>query len=144
MEKKIALGCDHIGFLLKEPIKEYLLQVGIEIVDTGTYSTESVDYPIFAEKACKLIKDGECNAAILFCGTGVGMSIAANKVKGIRAVVCSEPYSAKMAVEHNNANVLALGARVVGIELAKLIIETWLNSEFKGGRHLRRVKMMDN
>lgn len=144
MTRKIAMGCDHVGLILMEPIKKYLIDTEIQIIDVGTNSGDSVDYPDFAKKACDKVIGGDCEAALLFCGTGVGMSIAANKIKGIRAVVCSEPYSAGMAREHNDANVLALGARVLGIELAKTIVDTWLESKFEGGRHSRRVKMIDN
>ena len=143
MEKVITLGCDHIGLLLKEPIKNYLKEVGYELFDVGTYDDISVDYPQFAKEACKKINSDLCNTVLLFCGTGVGMSIAANKMKGVRAVVCSEPYSAKMAKEHNNANVLCLGSRVIGVELAKTIVDTWLVAKFEGGRHSRRVDMFD-
>lgn len=143
MAKSIALGCDHVGLLLKEPIKKYLNESGYEVLDIGTNTQTSVDYPVFAVEVCNLIKSGKCETAILFCGTGVGMSIAANKMKDIRAVVCSEPYSAKMAIEHNDANVLCLGSRVIGVELAKTIVDTWLAAEFEGGRHARRVDMFD-
>jgi ribose 5-phosphate isomerase B len=103
-----------------------------------------VDYPVFGEKVARAVASGECEKGLLFCGTGVGISIAANKVKGIRAVVCSEPYSAKLSREHNDTNILAVGARVVGIELAKMIIETWLTTPFEGGRHATRVEMLNN
>jgi len=143
MAKAIALGCDHVGLLLKEPIKKYLNESGYEVLDIGTNTQTSVDYPVFAVEVCNLIKSGKCETAIIFCGTGVGMSIVANKMKGVRAVVCSEPYSAKMAKEHNNANVLCLGSRVIGVELAKTIVDTWLVAKFEGGRHSRRVDMFD-
>jgi len=143
MTKSIALGCDHVGLFLKSPIKKYLEESGHQVFDIGTNTQASVDYPVFAVEVCNLIKSSKCETAILFCGTGVGMSIAANKIKGIRAVVCSEPYSAKMAREHNNANVLALGSRVIGIELSKTIVDAWLVAKFEGGRHSRRVDMFD-
>jgi len=143
MGKIIILGCDHVGLALKEPIKNYLNENGYEVLDVGTYDNKSVDYPNFAHDAIEKIKNDLFDTVLLFCGTGVGMSIAANKIKGIRAVVCSEPYSAKMAREHNNANVLALGSRVVGVELAKTIVDVWLAAEFEGGRHAGRVDMFE-
>lgn len=136
----IAIGCDHAGFQYKEDIKAYLENKGIQVKDYGTYSEESVDYPDFGIAVGQAVAGGECDKGLLFCGTGVGISISANKVRGIRAVVCSEPFSAKLSREHNNSNVLAMGSRVVGIELAKMIIDTWLNTEFEGGRHGRRVE----
>jgi ribose 5-phosphate isomerase B len=135
----IAIGCDHAGFQYKEDIKEYLENKGIQVKDYGTYSEDSVDYPDFGIAVGQAVAGGECDKGLLFCGTGVGISISANKVRGIRAVVCSEPFSAKLSREHNNSNVLAMGSRVVGIELSKMIIDTWLNTEFEGGRHGRRV-----
>jgi ribose 5-phosphate isomerase B len=136
---KIAVGSDHAAFKFKEEIKQYLLDKGLTVKDYGTFSEERSDYSDYAIKVGEAVAANECDYGILFCGTGVGMSIAANKVKGIRAVVCSEPYSAKLAKQHNNSNVLALGARVIGIELAKMIVDTWLSSEFEGGRHALRV-----
>ena len=136
---KIAIGCDHGGLHLKQEIKELLSTLGHEVEDFGTHSTESCDYPDYAEKACKKVQDGNAEIAILVCGTGLGMSIAANKMKNIRAVVCGEEFSAYHAKSHNNANVLCLGARVVGIGLATLIVDTFLNASFEGGRHERRV-----
>ena len=109
----------------------------------STYSTDSCDYAVFAEKTARAVADGECELGLLFCGTGVGISIAANKVRGIRAVVCSEPYSARLSREHNDTNVLALGSRVVGEGLAITIVEAWLNAEFEGGRHSDRVKSLE-
>jgi len=139
----IAIGSDHAAFELKEVIKEHLEAKGIEYKDFGCYSTERVDYPEFGEKVARAVASGECERGLLFCGTGVGISISANKVKGIRAVVCSEPYSAKLSREHNDTNILALGSRVVGTDLAKMIIDIWLETGFEGGRHLKRVEMMD-
>lgn len=138
----IAIGNDHVGFELKEAVISVLNEYGIEFKDFGAYSTDRADYPIYAQKVALSIVNGECDRGILLCGTGVGISIAANKVKGIRAVVCTEPYSAQLAKEHNNANVLALGARVVGPELAKMIVKHWLNAEFQGERHANRVNMI--
>lgn len=136
---KIALGSDHGGYELKEYLKKHLDEKGIEYVDCGTDTTESVDYPEFGEKVAESIKNGDCDLGIVCCGTGIGISISANKVPGIRCALCSDCYSAKMSKEHNNANVLALGARVLGRDLAIEIVDTWLQSEFQGGRHERRV-----
>ena len=112
------------------------------MVDFGTNSAESCDYPVYGEKVARAVVSGEVDQGILICGTGLGISLAANKVKGIRAAVCSEPFTARMARQHNNCNILAFGARVVGGELAKMIVETWLDTEFEGGRHQRRVDMI--
>jgi ribose 5-phosphate isomerase B len=140
MMETIAIGSDHAAFEFKEEIKKYLESKGYGIRDFGTYSPERTDYPDYAFKVGEAVSAGEYEKGMLFCGTGIGMSISANKVKGIRAVVCSEPFSAKMARAHNNSNVLCLGARVVGIELAEMIIDTWLNTKFEGGRHQERVE----
>ena len=139
---KIAIGCDHTGIALKEALKTYLDSRMIPYEDFGTFTEESTDYPRIAEKVCKAILSGGFDRGILICGTGVGMSIAANKFNGIRAVVCSEPYSAKLSREHNNTNILAFGARVIGSELAKMIVKEWLDAEFEGERHANRVKMI--
>ncbi|AOG60910.1 ribose-5-phosphate isomerase B [Spiroplasma helicoides] len=140
---KIVIGCDHVGFLLKEPIKEFLIKKGYDVIDKGTYNTERVDYPTYGNLVAKAIIKNEADLGLLFCGTGVGISISANRNKGIRAVVCSEPYSAKLSREHNNSNILSLGSRVVGLDLAKLIVETWLEASFEGGRHQKRVNQID-
>ncbi|MCQ2610039.1 MAG: ribose 5-phosphate isomerase B [Lachnospiraceae bacterium] len=136
---KIAIANDHAAVDFKNEVVAYLKSLSIDVVNMGTDENKSVDYPDFAYSACKKVVDKEVDLGILICGTGVGMSIAANKVKGIRAVVCSEPYSAMMSRQHNDANVLCLGARVVGIELAKVIIKAFLDSSFLGDRHQRRV-----
>ncbi|WP_026893500.1 ribose 5-phosphate isomerase B [Clostridiisalibacter paucivorans] len=136
---KIAIGSDHGGLELKEHVKKYLLDKGVDVVDCGTNSSESVDYPDFAYKVAEAVKDGKCSNGIVVCGTGIGISIAANKVAGIRCALCGDCYSAKMAKEHNNANMLALGGRVVGKDLALEIVNSWINAEFQGGRHERRV-----
>lgn len=141
---RIALGNDHVGFELKSIVIEVLTERNIEIVDCGTNSNERTDYPIYAEKVARLVASHEVDLGILLCGTGVGISIAANKIDGIRAVSCSEPYSAKLSREHNNSNVLAMGARVVGPELAKMILNIWLDSTFEGGRHQTRIEMIKN
>ena len=140
---KIALACDHIAFEMKNQIREYLLSLGYETLDCGTYSEKRCDYFVYGEKAARAVANGEADLAIAICGTGVGISLAANKVAGIRAVVCSEPYTAKLSREHNNTNVLAFGARVIGVELAKMIVFQWLNAEFEGGRHQKRIEMVE-
>ena len=139
---KIAVGCDHVGFEYKNEIISHLIVKGIEVIDFGTNNTERTDYPIYGEAVARAVAGGNCDKGILICGTGVGISLAANKVKGIRAVVCSEPYSALLSRQHNDTNVLAIGARVVGISLAFMIVDSWLSGEFEGGRHLNRVKMI--
>ncbi|BBM35348.1 ribose 5-phosphate isomerase B [Pseudoleptotrichia goodfellowii] len=141
---KIAIGSDHVGLELKPVIVEYLKELGHEVEDFGAYSKERTDYPIYGEKVAKAVIEGNYDCGIVMCGTGVGISIAANKIKGIRAVVCSEPYSAKLSKEHNNTNILAFGSRVIGSELAKMIVKEWLEAEFEGGRHANRVNMLDN
>lgn len=138
----IALGSDHAGLPLKKVIMEHLDELKIEYKDYGTYSEESVHYPVFGVKAAKAVASGACDLGIIFCGTGVGIGISANKVKGIRCVTCSEPYSALMSREHNDANMLSLGSRVVGDELAKMIVDTWLGGAFLAGRHQLRVNLI--
>ena len=138
----LALGCDHGGYELMQEVKKHLENRGIAYHDFGCSSTESVDYPIYGKKVAEAVARGEFEKGILICGTGIGISIAANKVKGIRACVCSEPFTAKMSRAHNDCNVLAFGARVVGAELAKMIVDTWINTEFEGGRHQRRVDLL--
>ncbi|MDD3409310.1 MAG: ribose 5-phosphate isomerase B [Eubacteriales bacterium] len=135
----IALGCDHAGFELKESIVSVLNELGLEYKDCGTFGPESVDYPVYGEKAARAVASGECEKGIIFCGTGVGIGMAAGKVPGIRCATVSDCYSAKMSREHNDANMLSLGARVVGRELAKMIVRIWLTTEFDQGRHARRV-----
>lgn len=139
---KIAIGNDHTALAMKEALIEHLTQRGFEVVNYGTDSPEMCDYPIYGEKVALAVRDHKADCGILICGTGVGISLAANKVHGIRAVVCSEPYSAKLSKEHNNTNILAFGARVIGIELAKMITDAWLDAEFLGGRHQGRVDMI--
>jgi ribose 5-phosphate isomerase B len=138
----IAIGNDHVGFELKNAVIEVLDEYGLEYKDFGCFTCDRAEYPVYGLKVAQSIVNGECDRGILLCGTGVGISIAANKVKGIRAVVCSEPYSAKLAKEHNNANILSMGARVVGSELAKMIVRNWLEAEFEGGRHQGRVDLI--
>lgn len=139
---KIAIGNDHSAVHMREVISAYLKELGYEVTEVGTFSTESSHYPEWGEKVCEEIKGGRADLGIAICGTGVGISIACNKVKGIRACCCSEPYSAKLSRQHNNSNVLCFGARVVGEELAKMIVSEWLNAEFLGGRHQTRVDMI--
>ena len=139
---KIGIGNDHAAVDMKNEVVEYLQEKGYEVVNYGTDTTESCHYRVYGEKVGKAVASGEVDLGILICGTGVGISLAANKVKGVRAVVCSEPYSAKLSRQHNNTNILAFGARVVGIEMAKMIIDEWLDAEFMGGRHQTRVDMI--
>lgn len=139
---KLAIACDHAAYQFKQEIIPHLQQRGIEVEDFGTHSAESTHYPIYALKACRAVLAGECDLGLLFCGTGVGMSLVANKMRGIRAVVCSEPYSAVLSRQHNNTNILCLGSRVVGIELAKMIIDQWLAASYENGKHQIRLDMI--
>ena len=141
-QTRIAIGSDHVGLPLKAEIKKYLDEMGYAYQDFGAHSAERTDYPLFAKDVTSAISSGGAGLGILICGTGVGMSITANKVKGIRAVVCSEPYSAMLSRQHNNTNVLALGARVIGPELARMIVKAWLEAEFEGGRHASRLEII--
>ncbi len=138
----IAIGCDHGGFELKQVLIQHLQDKGYEVKDYGTHTPDSVDYPMIAEAVCSGITSGECKLGILVCGTGIGMSMAANKVKGIRAAAVSETFSARLTRMHNNANVLCLGGRVVGPGLACDIVDEFLEAEFEGGRHQRRVDLI--
>lgn len=140
----IAIGADHGGFELKEIIKDFLKSSGYDFNDQGTYDENSVDYPDIADKVCNVITSGEAELGILVCGTGIGMNMCANKHKGIRAAQCSDTFSAKMTRQHNNANVLTLGGRVIGPELAKEIVKEFLTNDFLGGRHAVRVDKMMN
>ena len=142
--KKIAIACDHGGYELKLEIMKKLTEMGVEYVDFGTNSTESVDYPIYAEKVCEAITSGETELGILVCGTGIGMSMAANKHRGIRAAVCADTFSARMTRMHNDANVLCLGGRVLGAGLACDMVELFVTSEYLGGRHDKRIAMFDD
>ena len=135
----IALGSDHAGLPLKKELIDLLESMGIAYKDYGTYTTDSCDYAQFAQRAAKAVASGECEKGILCCGTGIGISMAANKVKGIRCACCSDCYSAKMTRKHNDANMIAMGARVVGVDLGRMIAETFLTTEFEGGRHQRRI-----
>lgn len=140
----IALGCDHGGYALMQSVKAHLDELGLEYKDFGTYSTDSCDYPVYAKAAANAVASGECEKGILICGTGIGISIAANKVKGIRAALCSDCFSAEMTRRHNDANMLAMGARVLGEGLALKIVDIFLNTPFDGGRHARRVDMIED
>lgn len=139
MEKTIAVACDAAGLALKKEMMQHLEELGYTCLDFGAHSEESSDYPDFAKPACEAVVQGKCQYGLLFCGTGVGMSIAANKVHGIRACCCSDTFSAEQTRRHNNANVLCIGARVVGAGLATVLIDTFLQAPFEGGRHQRRV-----
>lgn len=139
---KIAIASDHTGIELKSEIIKYLVELGYTVDDFGTNSKESTDYPIYGKKVAEEIAKGKYDGGVLICGTGIGISLAANKVKGIRAAVCSEPYSAKLSKQHNNSNIIAFGARVVGIDLAKMIVKEWIEAKFEGGRHAKRVDLI--
>lgn len=139
---KIAIGNDHAALNLKWEIADYIKELGHEAVNFGTDTPESCDYPIFGEKVARAVAAGEADCGILICGTGVGISLAANKVKGIRCAVCSEPVTARLVKQHNNANIIAFGARIVGSEMAKEIVKAYLDAEFLGGRHAERVAMI--
>ena len=143
MAKPIALAADHGGFELKEAVKAHLDELGLEYIDFGTHSTASVDYPDMAVPACDAVVSGECSKALLFCGTGVGISLAANKVKGIRCAHCADALEAQLCRQHNNANMMAIGAGFTGPKLAAAMVETFLSTAFEGGRHARRVALMD-
>ncbi|MCD7945943.1 MAG: ribose 5-phosphate isomerase B [Clostridiales bacterium] len=136
---RISIGSDHGGFALKEHIKSYLIAQGHEVTDVGTYSGESCDYPDFGYAAAKRLTRGEADRAIVICSSGVGISISANKVRGVRCALCSEPFSAEMSRRHNDANCLAMGALMIGVNMAERITDVFLSTEFEGGRHSRRV-----
>ena len=138
----IAIGSDHGGFALKQEIMRHLEAAGYAFKDFGTYSADSCDYPVYGEAVARAVASGEFERGILICGTGIGISISANKVKGVRAALCGDCYSAEMTRRHNDANILALGARVLGTGLALKIVDTFLATEFEGGRHARRVAMI--
>ena len=140
----IALGSDHGGYLYKEELKKHLDEKGIEYIDFGTDSTASCDYPVYAEKVCRAIQSGECEKGIVVCTTGIGISMVANKVKGVRCALCNDPFAAKMTRLHNDANVLALGGGMVGKNMALDIVETFLNTEFsEGENHIRRIGLIE-
>ena len=141
--KKIVVGCDHAAYELKLKVVEHLNERGFDVTDVGTNSSDSCDYPVFADALCKKLQNGECERGILICGTGIGMSIAANKHAGIRAACCSDSYSARLTREHNDANVLCFGARVVGEGTALDLVDIFVDTEYMGGKHARRVAMLD-
>ena len=140
---KIAVASDHGGFKLKEEVKAHLLERGLEVVDLGTHSEDSVDYPAYGKACGEAVVGGQADVGIVVCGTGIGISIAANKVQGVRCGLCTSVEMATLTKQHNNANVLALGGRTTGTELAMQIVDAWLDTEFEGGRHQRRVDMLD-
>lgn len=140
--KRIVIASDHAATELKKSLKKQLEEAGYTVEDVGTYTTDSCDYPVYAEKACRYMLDGNADLCVLCCGTGIGMSIAANKIKGIRAACCSDTYSSKFTRLHNDANVICVGARVVGEGLAWEIVRTFVETEFEGGKHQRRVDMI--
>ena len=143
MKNKIAIGCDHAAFNEKEKLKKYLIKNGYELVDVGTNSSDSVDYPSFGHEVGKLVANNKVNKGIVICGSGIGISIAANKIKGVRAALCTSSEHAKMSRKHNDANVLALGARMTDFSLILEIVQAWLNTDFEGGRHLKRVNLIE-
>ncbi len=140
---KIALGSDHVGFDMKQVVRKHLEEKGYECVDYGSESSARCDYPIYGERVGRAVAAGECDLGVLICGTGIGISLAANRVPGIRAAVCSEAYSAQLTREHNNANIIAFGARVVGEGTALSIVDAFLNAQFQGGRHAERVALLE-
>ena len=139
---KLAIGNDHAAVELKFEIMEHLKERGIEVVNVGTDTHDRFNYPVAGYKVAKMVAAGEVDGGVLICGTGVGISLSANKVKGIRCAVCSEPYTARLSRQHNNSNIIAFGARVIGIETAKMIVDEWLKAEFEGGRHQKRIDMI--
>ena len=139
---KIAIANDHAAVELKNEVKKYLESLGHTVVDYGTNTSESVDYPKYGQKVALSIVNKENDCGVLICGTGIGISLSANKVDGIRAAVCSEPYSARLSKEHNNSNIIAFGARVVGVDMAKNIVKEWLDAEYQGGRHEKRLELI--
>ena len=139
---KIAIGCDHGGIVLKPAVIKALTELGAEVVDLGTYDESSVDYPVYGLKVAEAVASGDCDAGVLMCGTGIGISISANKVKGIRAAVVTNTFMAEMTKRHNNANIIALGGRVVTPDEARDIVRAWYTVEYEGGRHQRRLDMI--
>lgn len=137
---KIAIGCDHAAYTFKEEIKAYLAEKGYTLIDKGCYSAERADYPDHGIAVGEAVASGEAERGIVICGSGIGISIAANKVKGVRCALCSEPLSARLSRNHNDANVLAMGARLIGLEMGKAIVDEWLVAEFEGGRHVGRIE----
>lgn len=142
MQKRIYIGSDHAGYSYKERIKEMLVSLGIQVIDKGCFDESSVDYPVYASLVAKEVSSNQDSLGILICGSGIGMSIAANKYKGIRCALCHNEYTAEMSRRHNNANILALGARVIGIDLALSIVKRFIETEFEGGRHQKRLDLI--
>ncbi len=140
---KIAIGCDHAGYPLKVAVEDKLLKEGYGVMDVGTESTESVDYPIYGKSVGRAVASGLADRGIVICGSGIGISIAANKVKGVRCALCTSVEMAEMSRRHNDANVLAMGARMIEQDLAFEIVDKWLATDFEGGKHLRRINMLD-
>ena len=140
--KKIVIGCDHAAPEMKAQVRDHLIERGFDVVDVGTHTTDSCNYPDYAHALCQKIQSGECDLGILICGTGIGMSMAANKHRGIRAAACSDTFSARLTRLHNNANVLCFGERVVGMGLAIDLVDNFIDAEFEGGKHARRVDMI--
>jgi ribose 5-phosphate isomerase B len=143
MSKKIAIGCDHAGYLYKAKLIDHLSSKGFEVINMGTDGPESVDYPLYAKKVSKAVASKEADFGILICGTGIGMSIAANKTKGIRASLCTDLVMAEFTRRHNDSNVLCMGARIIAYEMAEMIADKYLSTEYEGGRHQRRVDMLE-
>ena len=141
---KVAVGCDHGGFILKEAVVDELKKLGAEVVDFGCFSTESVDYPEYGLKVANAVAQQRCDLGVVMCGTGIGISIAANKVKGIRCAVCTNTFMAEMTRRHNNANVIALGGRVITPDEAREIVKAWYTATYEGGRHQRRLDMISD
>lgn len=141
---KIVIGNDHVGLSLFLELKDYFKSKNINIDHFGSFDFERINYPEVAFKVSESVALGNHSQGILICGTGIGMSLAANKIKGVRAVTCNDPYSSKMAKNHNNANIICIGSRVIGVEMAKLILDNWFHAQFEGGRHKIRVNMIDN
>ena len=141
--ERIAIGSDHAGFRLKEFVKKLLKEKGFEVIDVGTHSEERCHYPIYAQKVSQMVSSGEVKRGILVCGSGIGMSIVANKFKGVRAALCHNIYSAKFSRLHNDSNVLCLGGRITGEDLTREIVEVWLNTPFEGGRHSERLQIIE-
>ena len=139
---KIAIGNDHAGYDMKLEIKKMLEEKGHEVLDFGHHSSESCDFPIYGKKVADSVASGECDCGVLICGTGIGISLAANKVKGIRCAHCNDPLSARLTKQHNNANIIAFGARIIGIETAKAVVNEWLDAKFLGGKYQRRIDML--
>lgn len=139
---KLAIGNDHVALAMKNEIRAYLENCDIEVIDVGTNSANRFNYPISGYKVARMVASGEVDGGVLICGTGVGISLAANKVHGIRACVCSDPYTARLSKQHNNTNIVAFGARVIGIETAKMILDEWLAAEYEGSRHQTRIDMI--